>query len=160
MDLHANVTFVQTKNKNVMKKIFKICGALALLSAGSISYAQQVSTLTVDQVPDAKSKIYVGFYEAKNDFPKHGKHAFRKVIEPNGTSSVTKTWTVPAGEYALAVYQDLNNNDHLETGLFGIPKEPFGLSTNLKAGLFNLPTFKKCRVDVKEGSQFTIRLRK
>ena len=145
-----------------MKKLLKIASVVALVAASSLSYGQQVSlTLTVDQVPDTKAKIYVGFYEANNDFPKPGKHAFRRIIEPNATSAVTVTFLdVPAGEYALAVYQDTDNNDRLETGMFGIPKEPFGLSTNLKAGLFNMPTFKKCKVTVKEGTRLTVHLSK
>lgn len=145
-----------------MKNLMKIAIVLALVAANSLSFGQNVSfTLTVDQVAYSKGKIYVGFYQEKHDFPKHGKHAFRKVIETNGSASITTTWNdIPTGEYALAVYQDLNNNDHLETGMFGIPKEPFGLSANLKAGLFNMPTFKKCKVLIKEGSSLTIHLSK
>jgi uncharacterized protein (DUF2141 family) len=145
-----------------MKNLMKIAIVLALVAASSHSYGQDVSfTLTVDQVAYSKGKIYVGFYEAKNNFPKHGQHAFRKVIETNGTASITTIWgDIPPAEYALAVYQDINNNDHLETGMFGIPKEPFGLSTNLKAGLFNMPTFKKCKVSIKEGTSLTVHLSK
>lgn len=145
-----------------MKNLMKTAIVSALVAARLFSYGQGVSlTLTVDQVAYPKGKIYVGFYEAKNNFPKHGQHAFRKVIETNGTASITTTWNdIPAGEYALAVYQDLNNNDHLETGMFGIPKEPFGLSTNLKAGMFNKPTFNKCKVLIKEGTRLTVHLNK
>jgi uncharacterized protein (DUF2141 family) len=131
--------------------------------ASSVAQTQKelvTMSLTVSNVPDKKSKIYVGFYTVDNEFPKHGKHAFRKVVEANGTSSVTETWNdIPKGEYAIAVYQDLNNNDKLETGFLGIPKEPAGLSTNLKAGLFNIPNFKKCKVNILDGTRLTIALR-
>ena len=32
------------------------------------------------------------------------------------------------GEYAFCVYQDLNNDNNLNSNIFGIPKEPFGFS--------------------------------
>lgn len=44
--------------------------------------------------------------------------------------------------------------------MFGIPKDPFGLSTNLKAGMFNLPAFQKCKVVIQAGSQITVHLNK
>jgi uncharacterized protein (DUF2141 family) len=42
--------------------------------------------------------------------------------------------SLPAGEYVLVVYQDANGNGELDSGLFGLPKEPFGLS-NWTGGL-------------------------
>jgi uncharacterized protein (DUF2141 family) len=136
---------------------------LTMFSGCSFGQSQKelvTLSITVSDIPDKKSKIYVGFYTAENDFPKHGKHAFRKVVEANGNSSITVTWDdIPKGEYAIAVYQDLNNNDKLETGFMGMPKEPAGLSTNLKPGMFNIPNFKKCKVSVANGSQLNIVLR-
>ena len=41
---------------------------------------------------------------------------------------------LPYGEYAISVYHDKNDNGKLDTGLFGIPKEPFGFSNEPKLG--------------------------
>ena len=145
-----------------MKNLLAVI-VLTIVSGGSFGQKQNdlvTVSITVSDIPDKKSNIYVGFYTAENDFPKHGKHAFRKVVEANGTSSITVTWSdIPKGEYAIAVYQDLNNNDKLETGFMGMPKEPAGLSTNLKPGLFNIPNFKKCKVSLANGSHLNIALR-
>ena len=35
---------------------------------------------------------------------------------------------LPIGECVINIYQDLNNNGKLDTGIFGIPKEPVGIS--------------------------------
>ena len=48
---------------------------------------------------------------------------------------------LPYGEYAISVYQDKNDNGKLDTGLFGIPKEPFGFSNDPKMG-FGPPKYK------------------
>jgi len=35
---------------------------------------------------------------------------------------------LPAGEYALMLFQDIDNNEELNTNLFGMPREPWGAS--------------------------------
>lgn len=49
-----------------------------------------------------------------------------------------------SGWYAIAVFQDLNGNDSLDTGKFKIPAEPFGFSNNALAK-FKPPWFKDAR---------------
>ena len=51
----------------------------------------------------------------------------------NGSSTLYFS-ELPYGEYAISVYQDRNDNGKLDTGLFGIPKEPFGFSNDPKLG--------------------------
>lgn len=48
------------------------------------------------------------------------------------------------GWYAIAVFQDLNENDSLDTKRFRIPAEPFGFSNNALAR-FRPPWFKSAR---------------
>jgi len=33
---------------------------------------------------------------------------------------------LPAGEYAIMLFQDLDSNEELDTNLMGIPREPWG----------------------------------
>lgn len=44
------------------------------------------------------------------------------------------------GTYGLAIFQDLNGNEELDTNLFGAPNEPFGFSNNPKIW-FSAPKF-------------------
>ena len=50
--------------------------------------------------------------------------------------------SLPAGEYAIAFYQDLNKNQEFDQGFLGIPLEPYGFSRNPKV-LFSAPDFKE-----------------
>jgi uncharacterized protein (DUF2141 family) len=43
-------------------------------------------------------------------------------------TTVKQEINVPTGECAIVVYQDTNNNGESDTGFFGIPKEPLGIS--------------------------------
>lgn len=45
----------------------------------------------------------------------------------SGTTVVTVPG-VPPGRYAAQVFQDVNGNGKLDRGLFGVPKEPIGIS--------------------------------
>lgn len=122
--------------------------ANAQLSTSSTDPEKGTFTLTIKNLESNTNTIYIGFYTQDNKFPKQGKHLFRKVIKPTGTT-VSETWDdIPYGDYAIAVYQDLNENDKLETNPFGLPKEPYGFSTNFKAGMFSIPKFDKCKVSI------------
>ena len=60
-------------------------------------------------------------------------HAVREGSVPvsNGTASIALQG-LPYGEYAISAFHDRNGNGRLDTGLFGIPKEPLGTSNDAK----------------------------
>ena len=65
---------------------------------------------------------------------------------------------LPAGDYAVMVIQDENDNGKFDTNALGIPLEGYGFSSNLQ--LMRKPTFEEARVHVPaEGSTITITLR-
>ena len=53
---------------------------------------------------------------------------------------VVQTITLPYGEYALKVFHDENGNNELDTRIFGIPKERYGFSNNVR-GTFGPPEY-------------------
>jgi uncharacterized protein (DUF2141 family) len=53
---------------------------------------------------------------------------------------------VPAGEYAVVVFHDINDNGTIDHNLLGIPSETLGFSNGFKLSLTSgLPTFDKLR---------------
>ena len=54
------------------------------------------------------------------------------------------------GEYALAIYQDLNENGKLDRKKFGIPAEPFAFSNNALRR-FGPPYFEQAKFSVGKG---------
>ncbi len=52
-----------------------------------------------------------------------------------------------AGQYAVSVYHDENENWDLDRNWIGIPKERFGFSNNARAK-FSPPTFEECSVHI------------
>lgn len=57
--------------------------------------------------------------------------------------------TLPPGEYALSVFQDLNDDGKLERNFIGLPKEPAGLSNNLRPK-FGPPKFEDAKFTVSD----------
>jgi uncharacterized protein (DUF2141 family) len=51
---------------------------------------------------------------------------------------------LPEGEYAISVYHDANDNNKLDTGIFGIPSEGYGFSNNVK-GFMGPPSYEKTK---------------
>lgn len=91
-----------------------------------------------------KGDIRVALYNSQEDFPSDTffKGTVKKV---DGVSVRVVFEDVPHGRYAMSVFQDENQNGKLDTGLFGIPKEPYGFSNDVM-GTFGPPSFEDATV--------------
>ncbi|MCA4899944.1 MAG: DUF2141 domain-containing protein [Bacteroidota bacterium] len=140
------------------KKLFLAAFALAL--AATVQ-AQPTGTfkLKISNVKNPSATIHVGFYKEGNEFPTQGKHAFAKQFIPSKTGEITISWDqIPQGEYALAIYQDLNGSEKMEANMFGYPKEPFAFSNNVRPKMAK-PKFTACAVKFDEkNSSFEVAL--
>ena len=55
---------------------------------------------------------------------------------------------LPHGEYAIAVFVDLNGNGKMDKNFLGIPKEQYGFSNNVM-GTMAAPSFEQAKFEVK-----------
>lgn len=119
------------------------------LAAPLLTYAATIN-VTIKNLNIQKSKLYVGLYNSQKSFPKPGEQFRGKRVNLKNQNTAKLVFNdVPAGAYAISVYQDENNNQKLDTGWFGIPKEPYGFSNNI-----DRPNFEKSKFYVsKEGSK-------
>ena len=62
---------------------------------------------------------------------------------------------LPSGKYSVRVFHDENDNKKLDTGMFGMPKEPWGMSNNVKA-VMGPPDFKESLIDLKGNKEISI----
>jgi uncharacterized protein (DUF2141 family) len=89
--------------------------------------------------------IKVAFYKASGDFPDEKAAAFAREFRTTEKGEVRVTWRdIPYGEYAMAIYLDVNGNNKMDTNLVGYPAEPFGFSRNVKPR-FSAPKFGACK---------------
>ena len=105
--------------------------------------------------------LYVWVFDKKDDWLSD-RYRTRKAVDVADNlegDKVTVELLLPAGEYALSVYQDVNGDGRLERNFMGIPKEPAGLSNNLRPK-FGPPKYKDAAFTVAVGkvTEQTIKL--
>jgi len=115
-----------------MKRIIFVMGLFIALCtlAGADEFTV---TLEFTGVVINGGSVYVAVYDSteavRNDEP-----CRRFRLEPTNTAISVET-QLNEGYYRISVFQDENGNGRLDTGLFGIPKEPFGISNYSGRGI-------------------------
>ena len=107
-------------------------------------------TVDVQNVRSLKGNVYIALFRPGRDFPE-GKPIEGKKVEATD-QRVQTTFAVEPGEYAIAVFHDENGNGKMDKRLFGIPKEPYGFSNNVRPKL-SAPKFNDCGFSVGDGSK-------
>lgn len=84
----------------------------------------------IDKIDVNQGVLYVGLFDSRRTFRKIKKvYKFEEVDAQSETQTVV-LHDVPFDEYALVVFQDYNENKKFDRTFVGLPKEPFGFSTN------------------------------
>jgi len=130
--------------------------AVAALFASSLAQAADL-TVEVAGLKDAKGQVLVAVYDRADTFLKQPARAAMAAAQAGKVRLVISD--LPAGDYAVTVFQDKNDNGALDTNPVGMPIEPYGFS-NDAAGRMGPPSFEQARVHLAEsGSQTVINLR-
>lgn len=122
-----------------MKCVLGILFSLFFSSAFS-QYTSKME-IRINGIRNTKGHVLIAVFRSADGFPDNKDKAFlrERIPATTGTMSVSLK-DIPAGKYAIAVIHDENDNLHLDTGLFGIPKEGFCFSNDAK-GTFGPPSF-------------------
>lgn len=141
-----------------MLRLFSL-SLLALLAMSTTPPAnrphQAVSlTVQVSGLKPSKGHLMVALYDSEASFLE--KTLQEKRVKVGGSESMSVTFQVPAGTYAVAVYQDVSGNEALDKGLFGVPVEPYGFSNNPP---FGRPSFEKSKFSLRVDKTILVRLR-
>jgi uncharacterized protein (DUF2141 family) len=93
---------------------------------------------------DSRGKMFCIIFDQANakEYPNKPEHSLMKTSSAIVDRASTCTFSgVKPGTYAVAVFHDLNDNGHLDTGFMGIPTEPVGASNDAH-GSMGPPKFK------------------
>ncbi len=86
--------------------------------------------VTVTGIESAEGTVRLALFDSEETFTRE---AVEGGLVPAAESSVV--WELEGlapGEYGIAVHHDLNDNGKMDTRIFGIPKEPYGFSNNVR----------------------------
>jgi len=138
-----------------MKKILFII--LFVLGCFQFSVVRaQILTIEITGIEEVNGDtIFIGIYDNAKTFMKVPKFAYKVPVDE---SKVVLEVKIPKGSYAISMFLDSNRNGVLDTGMFGIPLEKWGVSNNAE-GFAGPPSFKKCRFDFNKDMTINIELK-
>jgi uncharacterized protein (DUF2141 family) len=111
------------------KLVFSIAFLLDFVTAAfSKDIVIEINGITVQN-----GRIYVAIYSNESDYK--NKKYFMSFIKDPVNETINFTVDLPEEEYVVSVFQDVNNNGELDSGLFGIPKEPVGITNYSGKGI-------------------------
>lgn len=114
-------------------------------------------TVEVTGLKSAKGQVMLAVYNKSESFLKQP----FKVAAVNAQADKVRLLVadLPAGDYALSVFQDENSNGKLDSNPIGMPVEPYGFSNDV-AGNYGPPSFAQAVVQVPDaGKLISIKLR-
>jgi len=127
-----------------MKTKILLSSLLAMIAFGT-AFSQGSIEVTVKNIKDPKGTIRVGLFNNEKDFLE--KAIDGKIVKAEGAEVTVLFENLKAGDYAVSVIHDENENGELDSNFMGIPKEGFAFGNNAM-GTFGPPGFKDAKVTV------------
>ena len=136
-----------------MKKLIFILVCLCAATMQQLS-AQEL-TLEVKGIKKTVGHLYGAIYNTEDSFMKKPLATFSMPVDSNTLTIPCNG--LPAGTYAITLFQDENDNGKLDTAAVGQPLEKIGFSNNAKA-VMGPPSFNKCKFDLEKDKVMVINL--
>jgi uncharacterized protein (DUF2141 family) len=109
--------------------------------------------LHITGIRESRGCLRIALFDSEEHFLNTPEAVYLKVIEVKDTLNRKLTIPdLPEGDYAVAVFHDLNNNERLNTNWLGIPTEPYAFS-NDAGKKWRKPNFEDASIRLKERNQ-------
>jgi len=123
-----------------------VCFLFSLfLSTDVISQKTFDLTVHVTDLENNNGVLQFGLYNDDSKFPQVGETYKMVRVKTSGKSRKYTFKGLPEGSYAVAIYQDENNNDNCDKNFFGVPVEAFAFSNDIRP-LLSVPKFGDCSI--------------
>ncbi len=128
--LHLNKTLV-------ILLIFQSISLFAVQSFGQSSLDINILNVQINQ-----GKVIVEIFQDSESWLDR---PFRETTLPTDAETKTASFQVPPGKYAIAIYQDTDDDGEMDSNFLGIPKEPIGFGNNYEP--FGKPKFESAAIE-------------
>lgn len=117
---------------------------IGILLSSSSAFAGDLA-LSIKGITSKKGQMMIALHSERQSFDSQesGVPYKYKIVKVNSARLEVLFEGLPAGEYAVSIIHDLNNNERLDKNFLGIPKEPFGFSNNPKI-FMSAPSYGDC----------------
>lgn len=102
-------------------------------------------TVVVNNIKDIKGKIVMSVYNDPKVFPEYYKEYKLIRVDVTGLTATCTFKGLSEGEYAVAVFHDVNKDEICNLNFIGYPKEGFGFSNNVRP-IVSAPSFNSCKL--------------
>jgi len=125
---------IMEERRYFMKKIIALSFLFCFFSGYCFSQTVNNITVTIEitNVVINGGKVYLIIYSTAESFRTETPD-FIFTLGDNNTV-LSQEVSLPAGEYVITAWQDANGNGKMDYGLFGVPKELFGISNYFGKG--------------------------
>lgn len=134
-----------------MKTNITLLLLVLVLSTGFRTETKGVLNVSLTNIKNT-GKINIALYKEGKDFPNDKYLVMGQTGECSTSTCSFQFKDLPYGNYAIAIYQDVNANGKLDTGTFGIPSEPFAFSNNFRPK-WGGPSYEKCKFEFAKDKQ-------
>ncbi|HNW98899.1 MAG TPA: DUF2141 domain-containing protein [Bacteroidales bacterium] len=107
-------------------------------------------------IETVKGKVQIGLYNVADNFPKEGKE-YKKVFVTVNANVLNYTFSVPAGNYAIALFHDEDSDGEMDKNFLGIPQEKYGFSNNVEP-VISAPSFEETKINLTKNTSIEIKL--
>lgn len=135
----------------------RIIGAFVALAAGGVVHAAELS-VTITGIREPAGHLLIAVINSAAVWDEQGEPVARRRVPADGEEISLELSDLPAGDYAVQVAHDENDNGKLDFNLVGIPTEGYGFSNN--PDVRRRATFDEARFALGEdGASIVIELR-
>lgn len=156
---HPTGLFDRRRRRTVWPLVPALGLALLLVAGESIATSCPL-TLRVSGVVPGSGPVLVALFDRVDAFPTEGEQWLAISLRADAPDLSIGLCDVPVGRYAVAAFQDANDNRRLDVTAFGAPREPYGFG-NDASGLFDTlpPGFRAASLVVRaHGPPHTMRI--
>lgn len=113
--------------------------------------------INIENINHIKGSIEIGLFNTGERFLEKNQAFKSYSVKVTDNSETLVINGLPKGKYAISLYHDKNSDGICNRNFFGIPKEPYAFSNNVRPK-FSAPTFEDCKFDLTENHNLTIEL--
>ncbi len=114
--------------------------------------AMAVVILDITGIQQESGALKIAVFAEGDGFPNHERADHLQSIEVGQIDGPIRLESLLPGNYAIAVYQDVDDNGKLNRAAVGYPTEPYGFSNNARA-TFGPPPYSNAKFRAAVGDQ-------
>jgi uncharacterized protein (DUF2141 family) len=140
-----------------MFPIFALACAVLLATMSARADDKAVLTVKIDHIAPKGGILRLALYDDKSFADDDGPAIVDKVVPATPPVQTVTLEGVPAGTYAIKMFQDANRNEKFDTNWLGLPSERYGFSNNAKPDWMHLspPGFNAAKIELNPGANWT-----